>query len=110
MPRAMNVMCASIFLMINLGYREIYLLGADHSWLESFYVNERNQVILGDKHFYGDQSVVCPYSLSKWLQNVSTGFRTHERLSEYANYMGVKVYNATEGSYIDAYERKKIIG
>lgn len=108
MPIAMNVLCASTFLMINLGYKDIYLLGADHSWLESFYVNDNNEVILGDRHFYGEQAVKCPSTLSQWLYNVATGFRTHERISEYAEYMGVHVYNATKGSYVDAYPRKDL--
>lgn len=110
MPIAMNVLCASTFLMINLGYQNIYLLGADHSWLESFYVNDNNEVILGDRHFYGEQAVKCPSTLSQWLFNVATGFKTHERISEYAKYRGVNIYNATKGSYIDAYTRRELPG
>jgi len=110
MPMAMNVLCASTFLMINLGYQDIYLLGADHSWLESFYVNDNNEVILGDRHFYGEQAVKCPSTLSQWLFNVATGFKTHERISEYAKYRGVNIYNATKGSYIDAYTRRELPG
>ena len=109
MPTAMNVLCAAIFLMINVGYKKIYLLGADHSWLSSFFINDDNEVILGDKHFYGDQTIKCPYSLSKWLYNQHVGFKSHERLEEYARYRNVEVLNATKGSYIDAYKREYII-
>ena len=108
MPVAMNVLCASIFLMNNIGYKRIYLLGADHSWLESFYINENNELILGDKHFYGSQNVHANETLSAWLHYLSVGFRSHERLAEYAHYLGHEVINLTADSYIDAYPRKDI--
>ncbi len=109
MPLAMNVMCAAVCLMINLNYKNIFLVGADHSWLASFYVNDKNEVILGDRHFYGENQIKCPSTLSKWLYNVSVGFQTHERLAEYAKYRGAHVWNATVDSYIDAYPRRIIM-
>ncbi len=109
MPIAMNVLCASIFLMNNIGYKKIYLLGADHSWLESFYINENNELILGDKHFYGNQAVHTNEKLSAWLHNLSVGFRSHERLAKYAYYLGHEVINLTKDSYIDAYPRKELL-
>lgn len=108
MPQAMNVLCASIFLMTNLKYKNIYLLGADHSWLDSFFVNENNELILSDRHFYGTDQIKRNTSISVWLNKISVCFLIHEFLSEYAQYRGVNVWNATKHSYIDAYVRKEL--
>lgn len=108
MPQAMNVLCASIFLMTNLKYQNIYLLGADHSWLDSFFVNEKNELILSDRHFYGTDQIKRNTTISVWLNKISVCFLIHEYLSEYAQYRGVNVWNATEHSYIDAYVRKEL--
>jgi len=108
MPIAQNVMCAAIFLGINLGYKKIYLLGADHSWLASFHVNDKNEVVTGDSHFYGTEEHVLGYPMWEWLDHLSVAFHTHERLNDYAKSQGVNIYNATPGSYVDAYERKTI--
>lgn len=111
MPVAMNVLCASLMLSIGFGYKECYLLGADHNWLKDFRVDDNNNLILGDKHFYGEEDVKLGKALplDQWIYNQYVGFNTHRRISEYAKYKGVKIYNATRGSYIDSYERKYII-
>ena len=87
---------------------EVFLIGAEHNWLESFYINEQNQLVMGDKHFYGKENIVADKTLSTWLNQLMLVFRCHERLAEYARYCGVKIYNATQGSHIDAYERKSL--
>ena len=107
-PRSNNVLAASILLMINIGYQDIYLLGADHNWLGNFYVSDDNKIVLGDKHFYGENEVIINSTFSSWLMTQYIAFKGHEELECYAKYRGVHVYNATEGSFIDAYEKKHI--
>lgn len=110
MPKPENVLNGCIYLLINLHYKDIYLLGADHTWLKEVNVNERNEVIMGYEHFYGDTNVVkLDSSLSEWLLTQYNCFKVHDRLRCYADYMNVNVYNATKGSFVDAYERKYII-
>ena len=108
MPTAQNVTCGSLFIMTNLGYKEIYMVGAEHDWLDHFYINDNNQLIMGDKHFYGDEKIVADKTLSTWLGQLMLVFRCYERLAEYANYMGVKIYNSTPNSHIDSFERKPL--
>lgn len=111
MPIAMNVLCASLMLAIGFGYSECYLLGADHNWLKNFRIDDNNDLILGDKHFYGEEEARLGKTLplDMWIYNQYVGFNTHRRISEYAKYKGVKIYNATRGSFIDSYERNYII-
>ena len=51
MPRPRNVMVPSIMAGIWLGYKRICLLGADHSWLSTLTVNDRNEVVSVQPHF-----------------------------------------------------------
>lgn len=108
MPRAQNVACAAAFVMINLGYHNIYMLGIDHSWLKNFYINENNEIIFGDHHFYGNSEIKCGFSMGEWLLQLSITFNTHQRIHDYALKKGTKIYNSTYDSYVDSYERKYI--
>ena len=51
MPFSQNVLVAAIYISLNLGYKNIYLLGADHSWAHDVSVNDDNQLCLNDRHF-----------------------------------------------------------
>lgn len=106
LPFPMNVLNAAIYVMINMKYQNIYLLGADHSWLNSFYINENNDLIMGDRHFDGANDFKHPSTLSKWLKTQVITFESHEKLQQYAVSCDVNIYNATKGSLIDAYPRK----
>ena len=108
MPTAQNVTCAAVFLMTNMAYKEIYLIGAEHNWLDAFYINDNNQLVMGDKHFYGTEEIVADKTLSTWLGQLRLVFRSHERLAEYAQLRNVHIFNATPNSHIDAYERKSL--
>ena len=53
-PNGTNVSIAAIYTSILNGYKEINLLGVEHSWMRDIKVNEKNEVILIDRHYYGD--------------------------------------------------------
>jgi hypothetical protein len=108
-PCAMNVLNAAINIMINMRYQNIYLLGADHSWLKQFYINNNNEIIVGDEHFFGNTEVIkIPVKFSRWLKTLSNAFESHDKLQRYANSCNVNIYNSTDGSFIDAYPRKNL--
>ena len=54
MPRPRNVLIPSIMAAIAMGFKEIYLTGADHSWMKTISVNDNNQVVSIQPHFYKD--------------------------------------------------------
>ncbi len=114
MPRPHNVLIPSIFMAINLSFFRIYLLGVDHSWLREIYVNENNDVLIRQKHFYDhDNSVPRPMlkkgqdkrKLHEVLIKFVYAFEGYFILEKYAQSRNVKIINATPGSYIDAFER-----
>lgn len=116
MPPAANVLVVATFIAINIGYKKIYLLGADHSWQQEIVVNDENIVCLRDKHFYDKEEV----KLNPWYKGTDVGgtwkmheilkalaimFEGYQYLEDYSKYRNVKIYNASTKTYIDAFER-----
>lgn len=114
MPRPHNVLIPSIILTINLSYKKIYLLGAEHSWLKEIWVNDSNEVLLTQKHFYDEGSAkALPMNklgkgsrkLHEVLIKFVYAFQGYFELKSYAEKQNVQILNATPESYIDAFDR-----
>jgi hypothetical protein len=115
MPQCQNVLVALLLQCINLGYKNIYLLGADHTWHETLRLDENNKLYLNDTHFYGARSIdvserVLENNSYMALQFLSLhkAFKGYEVIARYAKYCGAKVYNASKRSYIDVFEKIKL--
>ncbi len=118
-PIFQNTLIAGIFFALNMGYRKIFLLGADHSWLEETIVRDDNVLCIkrGYHFFDKDDTVLVPnlksykgenFKLHEFLRALALTFEGYFILEDYARYLGSKVYNASGKSYIDAFERFKI--
>ena len=114
MPRPHNVFIPSIFLSINMGYDKIYLLGADHSWLEEIRVNDDNEVLMNQRHFYDEnkkdyksmsKTGTGKRNLSEILYKFMTTFNSYYILNDYSKGLNCKIMTSTKGSYIDAFDR-----
>lgn len=116
MPRPRNVLIPSIMIAIALGYKDVYIAGADHSWLKSISVNERNEVVSIQPHFYKDgeeesqrvRTEYMHYPLHQILMSFYVAFRAYHRIQRYATWRGIAVYNSTPGSFIDAFPRRQL--
>lgn len=118
-PPMQNVLVATIFVCLNLGFKKIFLTGADHSWHESFYVSENNILYLKNSRFqdkgimilspfFEDPAEKKPFKMHNLLFALARMFKGYMELEEYSKYLGAKIYNASNKSYIDAFERYKI--
>lgn len=120
MPQSQNVLVASIFLCVNLGFKKIFILGADHTWHQDIIVDENNVLCTRHIHFYDSKETVNIKPFYKGLHLKET-FRMHEIytawakvffgytvLYKYAKHRNSKIYNASEVSFIDAFERKTL--
>jgi len=116
MPRPHNVLIPSLMLAIKMGYKNIYIWGADHSWLKEISVDENNRVLVNQKHFY-DENISKPQPMNKLkgtrklhevLQKFIYAFKGYFEIDYYAQKKGINIYNATPGSYIDAFKRYKM--
>lgn len=114
MPRPRNVLIPAIMEGIRMGYKKIYLCGADHSWTKTLDVDDENFVVSIQPHFYQDneeehQRVRETYKglrLHDVLGSMTTAFRSYWQISDYARDRKVEIINATPGSMIDAFKRK----
>lgn len=114
MPRPRNVLIPSIMIGIYLGYKTIYICGADHSWMRDLRVTDDNEVVSGMSHFYKDDNKEIQrsrneyrgYRLHQIIQSFYTAFLSYHKIRRFADSQRIKIFNATPGSYIDAFERK----
>lgn len=120
-PPAQTVLNTAVWLSIYWGYKETYLVGADTSFIQDIYVGQKDNVLYTiDSHFYKNEDV-CNSALEpekkgrkfgmdmeQVLESVYVMFKSYRELREYAEWKGVKIYNASEYSMIDCLERKKL--
>lgn len=119
MVPAQNVLICAIFLSLNMGFKKIYIVGADHSWHRNIYIDSHNILLLrDDKAADSTKTKSVPYRINPIESKICTmdeifsvyskTFKGYMDLEEYSKYIGSKIYNASEVSYIDAFERLKI--
>ena len=121
MPQSQNVLVASLYLALTMKFKEIYLAGADHNWHEGLMVNNENVLCLKEFHFYTEKPAEVNYrvfyknfetkevfSMKEILITFSKVFAGYENIKQYADFMNSKIFNISETSFIDSFERKKI--
>lgn len=118
-PPARNVLNLSLYLSIFLKYKEVYVFGAENSFMEDIHVDQDdNRLYFTYRHFYDKAEREYLYydndhpergttKLYEFLSEHSKTMKLYWDLLEYSNYNNVKIYNASEYSLIDAFERKK---
>ncbi len=113
MPRPRNVLIPSIMQALAMDYETIYLAGADHSWLKTLSVDDENQVVSIQPHFYKEEKkeeerIRVDYmkvKLHEILESMSIAFRTYHTIRRYADSRGSSIINITPDSYIDAFPK-----
>jgi hypothetical protein len=95
-------------LAMYLGFREIFLLGFDANWLESF---ERSYHFYDThEHFPEFDSVAADTRDIKYedeVDSVKREFEAHRLLAERSRQLGVRIWNATAGGRVDTYPRTR---
>ncbi|MFI3240508.1 MAG: hypothetical protein R3Y22_07975 [Bacteroidales bacterium] len=117
MPRPRNVLIPSIMIAMQAGFKTIYIAGADHSWSRTISVNDNNEVISIQPHFYKDSkdeqtrvnTEYMNYPLHQIMHSFYVTFKSYHTIQHYAQQMDIKIYNITPNSFIDAFPRTKIL-
>ncbi|MGK9476892.1 6-hydroxymethylpterin diphosphokinase MptE-like protein [Melioribacter sp. OK-6-Me] len=117
MPRPHNVLIPSIFLGINIGFKKIYIMGADHSWHEEIKIDTTNSVTINHEHFYDKSEVRMPmykldgkpYHIHDIFRKLHYAFKGYFILEEYSKYRNTSIINISTKSYIDAFQRGNLI-
>ncbi len=116
MPRPRNVLIAGLMACLQMGYRKVYVCGADHSWLPNVKVHENNRITTVQTHFYDEREgyqqdidkVFEKVTMPELMMNFYIAFDSYHRMQRYAVRRGIEIYNSTPGSYIDAFPRRKL--
>ena len=100
-----NVLLPSIQLMLNKGYKTVYLYGAEFSWTKTYSVNPENGMIYTDDvHFYDKTRIPLKKGGFKFdLSCLVDALEATEIYADYSAYVGVNIINRTPGSFIDAF-------
>ena len=119
MPRFFNVLGPCMQVAINLGFKNIYVVGADHSWFKDIEIDDQNRMIRRDTHFYSVDKEIKPtpmfdpftrktVSMGKFMEAMQRVMNSYYFVQDYAKSRGARVINASSLSYIDAFERKSL--
>jgi hypothetical protein len=114
--QSQNVLVAAIFNCIQMGFKTIYLDGADHSWIENISIDQNNNdLLLNDIHFNANEkrNLTTEFNsdnfndsnLANQLYSQYLTFKGHEIVSRYANKKQVQIFNLSYHSLIDVYKR-----
>lgn len=115
MPAPLNVIVFALYSGMNLGYKNIFLFGVDHSLLKETFVNKDNIPCLYSAHFYGAPEKPWGskhpdgtlYDIADLLIDFAQVFKMYHKLAAYASYVGsVNIVNRTKDSWIDAFPRE----
>lgn len=92
-----NVISTTILIAINMGFKEIYLLGCDYN---SF-------ATINAEHCYNDEDEkdYNTENLAFYLKFYALTTRIHYLIAKYATRKKVKIVNITSGSLLDAYPK-----
>jgi hypothetical protein len=85
---------------IYMGCSPIYMLGCDHDWLAH---REAHQNFFG----VGDlqKQSVSSSSYQRDLESLLRVWNGYSALKHYASRVGIQIYNATEGGFLDVFDR-----
>ena len=114
-----NVLAAAIFISINIGFKNIILLGADHSWFQDMRVDDFSRLCLIERHVYDNNN--HQYNLIPWMKITNSGktvfklseildafsktFYQYDKLESYAKKYNVNILNCTPNSFIDSFKK-----
>lgn len=112
-PYIANVLAYSIYLMLIINYKNIYLLGVDHTFFSNLKVDKDNKVYWENKHIYEEKKAVkhifhpdgSEVNMGRFLEENANIWKTYYELDKFSKYCNSEIYNCTENSLIDAFKR-----
>ena len=106
-PSSRNIIIPAILLMINAGYKNIYLYGAEFSWTKYMDIDvETGLMYMNDRHFYSKDEIryFDKGAYKRRLTCIAEMLDGLDSLALYARKKGVNVVNRTRGSFIDSFQ------
>ena len=95
-PGCQSTAHMAIMIALYLGCSPIYLIGLDHDWLAQPVVST---------HFYEGGPDFSMFSYKQMMEMMLNVWVIHEWIKDVASKQGVVIYNATDGGFLDVFER-----
>ena len=119
LPQCQNVINAAIGIGLLLKPEQIWLTGLDHSFHLGLEVDEHNQVWEKVTHFYSskgeyfkhplvNQKTGARVTLKEVFSNLWKVHESYDKLRMLSDRSQINIYNATQGGFVDAFERRPI--
>ena len=109
-PSSINVLIPAVMMMMAMKYKNIYLYGADFSWMSLIAVDpQNNRAYMNDRHFY-DMSSVVYFEKGRYKMNSYYNYQAFDamdRIADYAQHRGINIVNRSQGSFIDSFPYEK---
>lgn len=102
-----TVLYSAIQLAVFMGFKDIYIVGADHD-----YLNDTKR--LTNHHFYAenkgldDSKHLSSFNTERWFEEYYFRWKEYRFMNLFCKSNNINIYNATEGGLLDIFERKKI--
>lgn len=105
-PSGQSVSIFGICLAIYMGCNPIYLLGMDHNWLATRNIETHfyEGAMIRETRVIAGQTIV-PYDLN--MKSILILWEGYKNIKAFAESRGIKIYNATNGGFLDVFERVK---
>lgn len=103
-----GVVVTALYISIQMGYKEIYLHGADANEILGMHVDEKNRVTFKRNHYYDDGSEEIWHEGHNMLKEYKANLNLYEALyglEKYSLDCGAKIINMSNNSYIDCFEK-----
>ena len=101
-----TVIYCAIQLAVYMGFKEIYLLGCDHD-----YLNDTSRVT--NHHFYKEEDGVSDvqhlgaFTTERWFEEYHLRWKQYRLMDEFLQTKGIQIFNATDGGMLDVFPRVK---
>lgn len=113
-----TVLLNALYVAITLGYKDIELYGADHTFFNNLHVTDDNLLVYRYEHFDSEKPELKPmvfhhgpereyFNMELFLKQKYEIFHGHGFMASYAEAMGARIVNCTPGSLLDVYPRRK---
>lgn len=110
-PEYNNICIMAIYVAIQLGYKKIYLYGADENFVKEMEVDDNNRITRRDDHYYGKgtmcESAEHRYDMETMMYMMYRILNGLKKLRNYAEKENVRIINMSDDSWVDCFKRYK---
>jgi len=103
-----TVIYSAIQISLYMGFKEIYLIGCDHDYLQDI-KRVTNHHFYEEEKGISDVEHLSSFSRERWFEEYYYRWQQYRLIDEYAKSQGCSIFNATEGGMLDVFPEKKLL-